>query len=332
MAYDGKLLARARERLERQRQENRDEQQRRLERVCARVPEIREIDAAMRGQMAELVKLLFSHKCDNAERIQDLRAENLELQTRRKQLLKAHGWPETYLDEIVSCPKCRDTGLLPGGAFCECVDRLYNQELTKELSGLLRHGDERFDRFDLTLYSELPDPGRGISPRAIMEVNLAICKRFAEAFPQVSSNLLMQGGTGLGKTYLSACVAREVAAKGFSVCYDTASSALDAFERQKFSRDPAESEAAEVRVKRMLSCDLMILDDLGTEMITSLSVSALYTLLNTRLVAGKRSIISTNLTDEELQKKYTPQICSRLAGEFQTLPFLGQDIRRLKKG
>ena len=82
----------------------------------------------------------------------------------------------------------------------------------------------------------------------------------------------------------------------------------------------------------MLSCDLMILDDLGTEMITSLSVSALYTLLNTRLVAGRRTILSTNLSDEELQKKYSPQICSRLAGEFQKLPFLGQDIRRLKKG
>ncbi len=332
MAYDGKLLARARERLERQRQDNREEQRRRLERAYARVPEIREIDAAMRAQMAQLISLTLSHRSDSAEKIEDLRVENLELQTKRRELLKAQGWPETWLDEIVSCPRCRDSGLLPDGSFCSCIDRLYNQELTKELSGLLRHGDERFERFDLTLYSDQPDPVRGISPRAIMELNLAICRRFAEAFPQVSSNLLMQGGTGLGKTYLSACIARVVAQKGCSVCYDTAVSALDAFERQKFSRDPAEAEAADSRVKRMLSCDLMILDDLGTEMITSLSVSALYTLLNTRLVAGRRTILSTNLTDEELQKKYSPQICSRLAGEFQKLPFLGQDIRRLKKG
>ncbi len=332
MAYDGKLLARARERLERQREENREEQRRHIDRAYARVPEIREIDATMRSQMARLAVLAFSHKSDSAQEIEDLRVENMELQTRRRELLKAHGWPENYLDEIVSCPKCRDTGLLQDGSFCACVNRLYNQELTKELSGLLRHGDERFERFDLTLYSEQPDPAKGISPRAIMELNLAICKRFAEAFPQVSSNLLMQGSTGLGKTYLSACIARVVAEKGFSVCYDTASSALDAFERQKFSRDPAEAEEAGMRVRRMLSCDLMILDDLGTEMITSLSVSALYTLLNTRLVAGKRSIISTNLSDEDLQKKYSPQICSRLAGEFETLPFLGQDIRKLKKG
>lgn len=331
MAYDGKLLARARERLERQREENREEQQRRTIRAYALLPEIREIDEKLHAQMPRLALLAFSHEAGSAEEIENLRVENMELQTRRKMLLSSRGWPETYLDEIISCPVCHDTGLLPNGAICECVNRLYNQELTKELSSLLRHGDERFERFDLSLYSEQPDPIKGISPRAIMEVNLAICRRFAEAFPQVSSNLLMQGATGLGKTYLSACIARVVAEKGYSVCYDTASSALDAFERQKFSRDPAEAEEADKRVKRMLSCDLMILDDLGTEMITSLSVSALYTLLNTRLVAGRRSVISTNLSDEELQKKYSPQICSRLAGEFQTLPFLGQDIRKLKK-
>ncbi len=306
MAYDGKLLARARERLEQQREDNLAEHQRRLERVYARVPEIREIDAARRGQMAKLVSLTLSRRPDSSEQIEALREENLTLRARRAELLVGHGWPDDYLDDIYSCPRCRD-------------------------SGLLRHGDESFEHFDLRYYSEEVDPDRHISPRKAMEVNLAICRRFAESFPKVPANLLMQGGTGLGKTYLSACIARVVAGKGFSVCYDSAAAALDAFERQKFSRDSAEAAAADTRVKRMLSCDLMILDDLGTEMITSVSVSALYTLLNTRLVAGRRIILNTNLSAEELEKKYGPQICSRLAGEFQALPFLGQDIRRLKK-
>ena len=332
MAYDGKLLARARERLEQQRQDNQAEQQRRLERVYSRVPEIRKIDAAMRGQMAKLVSLTLSRRADAARQIEALQEENLDLRARRCELLVEHGWPENYLDEIYSCPLCRDTGTLTNGQICSCVEKLYNQELTKELSGLLRHGDESFEHFDLTLYSDQPDPERGSVPRQTMKLNLAICKRFASDFPIVPANLLLQGGTGLGKTYLSACIAREVAKKGFSVCYDSASTALDAFERQKFSRDIADAAAAETRVKRMLSCDLMILDDLGTEMITSLSVSALYTLLNTRLVAGRRFILSTNLSDAELEQKYGPQICSRLSGEFQKLPFLGQDIRKMKKG
>lgn len=330
MAYDGKLLARARERLEQQRQDNLDEQQRRLERVYARVPEIREIDAARRSHMAKLVSLTLSRRADTAEQIEALKEENLDLRARRAELLVEHGWPVDYLDPIFSCPLCEDKGLQQSGKICSCVERLYNQELTKELSGLLRHGDESFEHFDLSLYSDQPDPARMSSPRETMAFNLAICRRFADHFPDVNVNLLLRGGTGLGKTYLSACIARVVAGKGFSVCYDSAASALDAFERQKFSRDSEEAAAADTRVKRMLSCDLMILDDLGTEIVTSVSVSALYTLLNTRLVAGRRFILNTNLEPEELESKYGPQISSRLAGEFQALPFLGEDIRRLK--
>ena len=330
MGYDGKLLARARERLEKQRQNNRDEQQRRLDLVYARVPEIREIDAALRGHMAKLVSLTLSRRPDMREQIAALEEENLDLQKRRAELLVEHGWPIDFLDEICSCPRCRDSGLLEGGQICDCVKRLYNQELTKELSGLLRSGDECFERFDLRYYSDQKESATGISPRELMELNLRICQSFADSFPDVSMNLLMRGGTGLGKTYLSACIARVVAGKGYSVCYDSASTALDAFERQKFSRDSEESAAADIRVKRMLSCDLMILDDLGTEMITSVSVSALYTLLNTRLISRRPIILSTNLSEADLELKYGPQIASRLAGEFYLLPFRGQDIRRLK--
>ena len=329
MAYDGKLLARARERQEQRREANRNEQQRRLTQVYARVPEIRDIDDRLRGHMAKLVQLTLSRRSDMQEQLAALEKENLDLQMRRAELLTEHGWPVDYLDEIVSCRLCRDSGMVDGHP-CACVDRLYKQELTKELSGLLRHGDESFERFDLTLYSDQPGP-TGLVPREAMQINFAICKRFSENFPEVSRSLLLWGGTGVGKTYLSACIARVVAAKGCSVCYDTAASALDAFERQKFSRDAEEAESEARRVRRMLSCDLMILDDLGTEMVTSVSVSALYTLINTRLIEGKKTVINTNLSPEELRKKYSPQIASRIEGEFEILPFVGDDIRRLRK-
>ncbi len=328
MPYDGKILARAREQLEQRRAANQAEQQRRLSAAYARVPEIQQIDARMRAQMAELVRLTLSRRPDLTERIEELKKENLDLQVRRAELLVEQGWPVEFLDEICSCPKCRDTGIDNGGP-CECLHRLYNQELTKELGVLLRSGDERFERFDLNLYSDRAEDG-GISPRENMSRVLAVCRKYADNFPQVSTNLLLQGDTGLGKTFLSACIARVVAEKGCSVCYDSASAALDAFERQKFARDPEEAENAARRVRQMLGCDLMILDDLGTEMLTPFSVSALYTLLNTRLVNGRRIMISTNCSDAELLRRYTPQICSRLDGEFLRLPFTGTDIRRLR--
>ena len=330
MTYDGKLLARARAGLDAQREANRAEQQQRTARIYREIPETELIDRTLRSHMAELVKLTLSRPADLKDRLSALQERNLDLQMRRAELLHAHGYPVDYLDEIVSCPKCRDSGY-DGTEVCDCLRKRYNQELTKELSGLLKSGEESFEHFDLSLYPLTPDPVTGCVPREAMEAVYAGCRKFALNFPEVSSNLLLRGGTGLGKTYLSACIARVVAEKGYSVCYDTASAALDAFERQKFSRDPEEAEAAGVRVSRMLSCDLMILDDLGTEMVTPMSVSALYALINTRLNEGRRTVISTNCSDEELARRYTPQICSRIQGEFLELPFYGEDIRRLKR-
>ena len=327
MPYDGKLLARARAELEQRRADNAAERQRRLSLVYNRDPEIEQIDLRLRRQMAELVRLTVSRAPDLADRLAVLKADNLELQADRAERLTALGLPLDYLDEIVSCPICHDSGTVDGQP-CECLKKLYNRALTRELSALLRHGDESFERFDLSLYDDQPAEG---SPRDAMSRIYKSCRKFADSFPEVNANLLFQGGTGLGKTYLSACIARVVADKGYAVCYDSAAAALEAFETQKFARDPEAAEAAAARVRRMLDCDLMILDDLGTEMVTSVTTSALYTLINSRLNAGKKMIISTNCTDEELQRKYTPQICSRIKGEFLRLPFVGRDVRLLKK-
>ncbi len=331
MSYDGKLLARARGELDNIRAKNREEMQRRYAAACARIPELAGIDRQLRAHMAKLVRLTIGKGPDLKEQLDSLREQNLDLQMRRAELLTAAGFAPGYLDEIVSCPLCRDTGLYQGG-MCRCLDRLYNRELTKELGTLMRRGDESFERFDLSLYPAEPDPETGRIPREVMRMVSEACMRYAENFSDTSRNLLFQGDTGLGKTYLSACIARVVAARGFSVCYDTASAALDNYEKAKFNRDTEEGAAAAVRIRRMESCDLMILDDLGTEMPTPMAQSALYTLVNSRLVNGKKTIVSTNLTNDELTKRYTPQIASRILGEFQCLPFLGADIRRLKRG
>ena len=331
MAYDGKLLAKARGELEKIREDNRSLLRRRTEQVYSTVPEIREIDRRLQGHMAQLARLTLSRSADIKERIAALEEESLSLQMRKAELLTEKGFGADYLNEIYHCRLCHDSGMR-GASPCECVDKLYNRALTYELGSLIKHGDESFERFDLSLYSDSYDPGYGVVPRETMAKVLDICRKYARNFPDVSANLIMQGAPGLGKTFLSACIARVVAEKGLSVCYESAVAALDAYEQQKFSRDSAEGEAGAAKVRRMSECDLMILDDLGTEMPTPMAQSALYTLINSRLVKGKKTIISTNLSDEELEKRYSPQICSRIAGEFLHLPFAGQDIRRIKKG
>lgn len=330
MNYDGKLLARAREKIDAQREKNQLEHQLRTERIYREIPAIREIDQQMRAQMTELVRLTLAKPADLSVSLDALREKNLDLQMHRAELLTEHGYPVDYLDEIVSCSSCGDTGMVKG-QICDCLKKLYNRELTDQLSSLLRDGQECFESFDLSLYPDTPDPISGFSARDNMREVYNGCRKYALSFPDVSVNLLLRGPTGLGKTFLSACIARSVAEKGFSVCYESTAAALEAFERQKFSRDIQDQEAASSRVRQMLSCDLMLLDDLGTEMVTPLSLSALYTLLNTRLSRGLRTVISTNCSNDELQRRYTPQICSRLQGEFLELPFTGNDIRLLRR-
>ena len=321
MALDGKLLARARENLENIHADNVAEHYLRQEKIYSRIPEIERIDTRLRTQMAELVGLTLRGGAELNAAIKALEDESLALQAKKAELLVERGYEMDYLDDIFSCKTCRDTGYF-GGKMCSCLKAMYNAEVTRELGTLLKNSDECFEKFDLSLYGDA---------RESMEIVYNTCREYANSFSERSMNLMFQGGTGLGKTFLSACIARVVAGNGHSVCYDTASSALEAFETKKFSRDAQAAENAAVKVERMLDCELMILDDLGTEMPTPMSVSALYTLINTRLVNGRKTVISTNLTDAELSKRYNPQICSRLEGEFTKLPFFGSDIRLTKK-
>lgn len=330
MSMSGKLLSRAREKLDEIRAANEKEQQRRTTEVYARLPRVREIDGILRAQMVELMGLTIRRSGDPLSEIAALERENLALQAERAERMVGAGWPMDYTDEIYSCPKCRDTGIVDG-EICSCLKKLYNRELTEELGTLLRCGNESFKVFDLSLYDTAPDAATGIVPRECMRLVYDTCIEYARNFGPASPNLMFQGGPGLGKTFLSACIARVVAEKGFSVAYESASAALEAFETQKFSRDPEEAGAAAARTKQYLFCDLMILDDLGTEMVTSFSTSALYNIINSRLINGKKTIISTNYGDDELRRKYTPQILSRLEGEYLALPFIGRDIRIIRK-
>ncbi|MGM9521306.1 MAG: ATP-binding protein [Oscillospiraceae bacterium] len=329
MSLDGKLLARAKTRLDRRRTENEEAAARRREEAYSKNPRIREIDARLRGTMMDTIGVALGSGRDPLEALDAIRDENLTLQEERTLELAACGLPGDYLDNKYICPKCRDTGY-DGTRICSCLMELYRDEQRRELSGLLKLGEETFDSFDLSLYDDKPDPETGISPREAMETVYEMCREYARKFSKNSMNLFLSGGTGLGKTFLSTCIAKVVSEKGFSVVYDTAASVFSRYEDDKFSKsgDPEQSRAD---VRRLETCDLLIVDDLGTEFSTAFVTSALYTLINSRLTSGKKTIISSNLSLKELSSRYSAPIMSRLQGEFYILKFYGRDIRLIKK-
>ncbi len=321
MAYSGKTISAAKAVLADRVNLRRTRADKRLEEVYRNVPQIKKIDAELRRQMADLAVAVFEN--NNSEEIKKLAGENTALQNQRASLLTAAGYPDDYTDDKPLCPDCGDRGYV-GGRMCTCLAQICARQQLKELSSLLKLGDESFDNFRLELYSPVIDPDYGVSPRDNMELILEQSQSYAATFGKTSGNLCFRGGTGLGKTYLAACVAREVSNRGWSVVYDTAISAFDAFERVKFG---GATEETEEYTNRVLDCDLLILDDLGTEMKTQFTVSALYSIINTRLMKDKKTLLTTNLTLNEMAERYTPQILSRIEGEYTTFFFFGNDIR-----
>lgn len=325
MAYDGKIMRRALEKYEEDRRAREERYQERRESVFRRSPRLREIDRELRSVMGRLVAVTFQRGVDPAAEVARLREENLRLQQERRALLERLGLTADCLEERPACPLCGDTGYRNGRA-CRCLRNYYAREQQRELSRMLDLGSQSFDTFSLDWYSEECNPALGISARENMDWVCRTCRRYAENFETVSGNLLLTGRPGLGKTHLSAAIAREVSGAGWSVVYDTAGHIFRLFEDQKFGREEGEED-----VERVLRCDLLILDDLGTELTTAFVQSALYQIVNTRLMERRPTILSTNLMPDELAQRYSPQVASRIEGEYQLLPFVGEDIRRLKK-
>lgn len=323
MAYSAEVVKRARARLAQAKEDRESENRQHLAVAYARVPRIQEIDIQLRRTMAQAAQAAFLQGGDGRELLEKARLENLELQQERA-ILAMENFEEGYLDDSPICEKCGGSGYI-GSNMCECLTELCRQEQKKEVS-VLSGSREAFNQFRLDYYPDRIDPKYGASPRTIMERNLKICRTYALTFAPNAGNLLFVGGTGLGKTFLSACIARAVADRGYSVVYESAGHLFGKLEQAKFSP----SEEARRETARFTDCDLLILDDLGTEMPGQFVTAAFYTLLNDRILAGKPMVISTNLNIDEAARRYSPQIASRLQGSFQGLTFVGEDIRILK--
>jgi len=323
MGYSAQVIARAQQRLAQQKADQESRYREALAQAYNRLPRLREIDIQLRRTMTLAARTAFEKGIDAREAMEQVKEANLALQAERQQLIAEH-LPENFLDETPICDRCGGNGYL-GSALCRCLGQLCVEEQRTEIS-LLTTGAETFDRFRLDYYPEQIDGTYGASPRTIMERNLKYCRQYAKCFGPGVGNLLFVGGTGLGKTFLSACIANYITDHGFSVVYESAPTLFSKLEKNRFSPD----EQTRAEVAAYSSCDLLILDDLGTELPGNFVTAALYSLLNDRLLADKSMLISTNLNADEIAKRYSPQIASRLQGQFRGLTFVGQDIRVLK--
>ena len=322
MAYSSEVVRRARARLAEAREDRERKNREHLRIAYEQAPRLREIDRQLRLTMAKAAQAVFAG--GDAERLMaQAKEENQELQREREWILDTT-FEEGFLDETPICPTCSGTGYV-GSTMCECLLELCRQEQKKELT-FLSAGRESFDQFRLDYYPDRVDPKTGFSPRAVMERTYQVCRRYAFSFSMKSGNLLFSGNTGLGKTFLSACIARTVADSGYSVVYESAGHLFQTLEKARFESNE-ENRAAAAKYN---GCDLLIVDDLGTELPGQFVTAALYSLVNDRLLEGKPTIISTNLTEDDFVRRYNPQIASRLRGSYRKVAFVGEDIRLLK--
>ncbi len=294
-----------------------------LSELYARCPRLAVVD---RLQQAALLDGLTGASTGHPEAMQEAQARQTALSEERLRLLGAMHLPPDCLEDRPMCELCGDTGY-QGQALCACLKKCCAEEQTKALSARIDLERQSFDAFDLGLFSSALDQEYGISPRENVEVLYDLCADYAQSFGKQTENLFFNGGVGTGKTFLTACIAGAVSKRGFWVVYDTAIHLLSVLEAEKFDRDDASPEDA----RSYIDCDLLIVDDLGTEFLSPFVQSALYNLVNRRLTGPGRTIISSNLTMTELRKRYTPQIVSRLEGEYRLLFFFGEDLR-MKKG
>ena len=296
----------------------------RYKEIYEHIPEFKEIEDSISFLSVQQAKKLLD---GDEHALNTLHLELSRLIEKKQQLLISNGYPADYLDDIYDCPACKDTGYI-GSEKCSCfkkavIDLLYAQSNLEEILQ-----KENFDTFSLKYYSDsYIDAKTGRTSLSSMKEALQVCHDFVDRFDTEFSNLFLYGDTGVGKTFLSNCIAKELIDKTYSVIYFTAFELFDVFAKSKFGKD----ETAEVMYSHIFDCDLLIIDDLGTELTNSFTTSQLFLCLNERLLRKKSTIISTNLALDTFSELYSARTFSRITSNYKILKLIGDDIRIKKK-
>lgn len=323
MSYSQEVYSRAAEILDKRKETANLEAQDRFEEISEKIPEMEEIQRKL-SQIGLNISKVFLFSNDKQGDIENLMQQSLALQEEKKMLLKRNGYEENALEIKYTCPVCKDTGFIKNRR-CKCHNELLKDIERSNLQKIAPLSDCTFDSYDVNYYpAEAMD--NGISPRNKAEKIKRSCSKYAANFSRESSNILFMGGTGLGKTHLSLAIANVVINKGRSVVYGTAQNILSDLQNENFGRD----ENIRYYERAVLNCDLLIIDDLGTEFKNSYTVACLFNIINSRLSAKLPTIISTNFSFDELEEKYDQRITSRITGEYKPLVLVGNDIRYLK--
>lgn len=287
-------------------------------------PEIAQLEKEVVQTALSAPKAIFMGN-DGQKYIENLAKKNLNAQNKIAQILKNNNFPEDYLDVHYTCSNCSDTGF-KNGMMCDCLKDCMKNLMYASLSDKLPIKDCTFEKFNLSYYPDEPDVQTHYNQRDVMQNIKNFCVNYANNFSSHSDSLLFRGETGLGKTHLSLAIAEKVIEKGFGVIYCSAQNFFNLLEEEKFSKISPDISY----LNSVLSCDLLIIDDLGSEFSTQFTVSALYNIINSRLLENKPVIISTNLSPEQIEQKYSSRIASRIYGNYKYLIFCGRDIRQLK--
>lgn len=323
MSYNRENYIRVKREFESKYMKAREDAQKRRDDLHASFPELRRIDDALAETGMRVFRETMAGKDGLDKRIAVIRRETEELQAIRGEWLVYHGYPADYTDVKYECDQCHDTGSV-GITMCVCMKRALTMAgyESSGLGNLIK--TQSFETFDVNFYKD--------DKKALDNIThiLTVCRRYADDFTAGKrSNLLFRGNTGLGKTHLSTSIAKAVIERGFDVVYDTAQNVFSDFENERFNRNYSDS-GTEKRTSRYFDCDLLIIDDLGAEMSNQFTVSCLYNIINTRINFDRSIIINTNLAADELRRRYSDRIISRLFGEFLPLEFIGTDIRAKK--
>ncbi len=298
----------------------------RMEEAYGKIPALKEIDDEIVTCAIESARQMLTGK---EEALEHLKLVAKGADKRREALLKAHGYRADFLKLRYQCPDCKDTGYI-GNEKCHCfkqaiVDIVYSQSNMKEAISR-----ENFSSFSFSYYSEdYIDPSTQTSPRDNIARVVKECRNFIDSFDTVKGNLLLYGNTGVGKTFLANCIAKELLDKAFTVIYLTAFQLFDILEKNKFGKGEENFEAGS-QFEYILDCDMLIIDDLGTELTNAFVNVQLYLCINERLLRNKSTVISTNLSLDNINTLYSERVFSRIASNFTLLKIIGEDIR-LKK-
>lgn len=316
MKYSQKIYEKAIDELSRRRRAAELIRLEREEFVRKNIPEYDRLRLGIENSYLELTKLIASHSPDAHSLAQKTAEKNTDAQRQIREMVYCLTGKYDFLNPPYNCAKCKDTGYSEGKR-CLCLEKLLRKYAVEELNQTSAIKLHDFEEFDLSFYDQGSDARR-------MEIMLKNVRNYCARFPENCGSLLFIGKTGLGKTFLSSCMAKAIAEKGALVALGTSSELFRRIEKEHFNNSDGGAMDA------LLTADFLIIDDLGSEFKSAFYESVLYNILSGRLNLNRPTLISTNLDENSLGQRYNDRIISRIFGDFEPNVFLGRDIRQQK--